>query len=560
MRFACFVTFLLVKNEEEGRIESRKQRNTETTTTIFRRKGENMAAAAKVWALDQMLRMLEKGTMTYSNIYQRSYVWDRETECNLIASLIEGRDIPAITANRHITANKTDGTLFDLLNGKQRLTASEKFKNNEFQIADLRKLKLSKEDAIDLSPEEKESVHYYVDEEGREVIDINGLYFKDLPEILQRIILSRGIRIEYHDNMSREDERQTIINANSGKGMTTAEKLRVEMASFEQVVELAKHPIFQSALTAKAIAGYWNEKLVEQIYCMLYMDEPALDIKSFRPFIRDAEFTEEQVETIQKILDRLLEIYKIVSENDKIKSAKTRILGKVHIITVAQFIKKSLDENVPVERMAAWMEYFFSGRKRATISDVYNEWASRNTNQKKSIEQRLNAMAESYDKYVTNGEEIPEVIKPVKATKPAAKKETIRTVVNEESINKEETEDMTEHDNASNIDGEADFPEQKTEETEKKSSETVRTVVDGSSMNLPEEEPDEEDSNEDNSDENTDDGTFGETDSDAGNDEIERMTEEDLERELLEERRQEEELLKRMESGEDDGIINLEDF
>ena len=40
MRFACFVTFLLVKNEEEGRIESRKQRNTETTTTIFRRKGE----------------------------------------------------------------------------------------------------------------------------------------------------------------------------------------------------------------------------------------------------------------------------------------------------------------------------------------------------------------------------------------------------------------------------------------------------------------------------------------------------------------------------------------
>lgn len=478
-----------------------------------------------------MLRMLEKGTMTYSNIYQRSYVWDRETECNLVASFVEGRDIPAITANRHVGDDKKAGTLFDLLNGKQRMTASELFTKDKFEISNLRKLRLNPEDAIEFTEEEKELVHYGVDENGREMIDINGLTFSKLPEILQHVIMGRMIRIEYHDNMSREDERQTIINANSGKGMTTAEKLRVEMASFEQVVELAKHPIFQSALTEKAIAGYWNEKLVEQIYCMLYMEEPALDLKNFRPFIRDAKFTPEQVETIQKILDRLLEIYKIVSENDKIKSAKTRILGKVHIITVAQFIKKSLDENVPVERMAAWMEYFFSGKKRATISDVYNEWASRNTNQKKSIEQRTNAMAESYDKYVTNGEEIPEVIKPVKATKPAAKKETIRTVVNEESINKEETEDMTEHDNASNIDGEADFPEQKTEE-KKKSSETVRTVVDGSSMNLPEEEPD---------------------------DEIERMTEEDLERELLEERRQEEELLKRMESGED-GIINLEDF
>lgn len=490
-----------------------------------------MAAAAKVWSLEQMLRMLEKGTMTYSNIYQRSYVWDRETECNLVASFVEGRDIPAITANRHVGDDKKAGTLFDLLNGKQRMTASELFTKDKFEISNLRKLRLNPEDAIEFTEEEKELVHYGVDENGREMIDINGLTFSKLPEILQHVIMGRMIRIEYHDNMSREDERQTIINANSGKGMTTAEKLRVEMASFEQVVELAKHPIFQSALTEKAIAGYWNEKLVEQIYCMLYMEEPALDLKNFRPFIRDAKFTPEQVETIQKILDRLLEIYKIVSENDKIKSAKTRILGKVHIITVAQFIKKSLDENVPVERMAAWMEYFFSGKKRATISDVYNEWASRNTNQKKSIEQRTNAMAESYDKYVTNGEEIPEVIKPVKATKPAAKKETIRTVVNEESINKEETEDMTEHDNASNIDGEADFPEQKTEE-KKKSSETVRTVVDGSSMNLPEEEPD---------------------------DEIERMTEEDLERELLEERRQEEELLKRMESGED-GIINLEDF
>lgn len=506
-----------------------------------------MAAAAKVWSLEQMLRMLEKGTMTYSNIYQRSYVWDRETECNLVASFVEGRDIPAITANRHVGDDKKDGTLYDLLNGKQRMTASELFTKDKFEISNLRKLRLNPEDAIEFTEEEKELVHYGVDENGREMIDINGLTFSKLPEILQHVIMGRMIRIEYHDNMSREDERQTIINANSGKGMTTAEKLRVEMASFEQVVELAKHPIFQSALTEKAIAGYWNEKLVEQIYCMLYMEEPALDLKNFRPFIRDAKFTPEQVEMIEEILDRFLEVFRIVKENDKIKNVKARILGKVHMVTMARAVKRSIDENVDVERFASWMQYFFSGRKRATISDVYNEWASRNTNQKKSIEQRLNAMAESYDKYVTNGEEIPEVIKPVKATKPAAKKETIRTVVNEESINKEETEDMTEHDNASNIDGEADFPEQKTEE-KKKSSETVRTVVDGSSMNLPEEEPDEEDSNEDNSDENTDDGTFGETDSDA------------LERELLEERRQEEELLKRMESGEDDGIINLEDF
>lgn len=125
-----------------------------------------MAASAKVWSLDQMLRMLEKGTMTYSNIYQRSYVWDREAECNLIASFVEGRDIPAITANRHVDEGNKSGTLFDLLNGKQRLTASSLFKNNKFPISDLRRLKLNPEDAVELTEEEKEHLHYYVDKKG----------------------------------------------------------------------------------------------------------------------------------------------------------------------------------------------------------------------------------------------------------------------------------------------------------------------------------------------------------------------------------------------------------
>ena len=149
-----------------------------------------MAAAAKVWSLEQMLRMLEKGTMTYSNIYQRSYVWDRETECNLVASFVEGRDIPAITANRHVGDDKKDGTLFDLLNGKQRMTASELFTKDKFEISNLRKLRLNPEDAIEFTEEEKELVHYGVDENGREMIDINGLTFSKLPEILQHVIMN----------------------------------------------------------------------------------------------------------------------------------------------------------------------------------------------------------------------------------------------------------------------------------------------------------------------------------------------------------------------------------
>ena len=443
-----------------------------------------MSASAKVWPLSQMLRMLEKGTMSYSNIYQRCYVWDRETECNLMATLIEGRDIPAITAN-HIVNQEENTNYYDLLNGKQRITASQLFRDNQYPISNLRKLKVNPEDAIDFTDEEKELLHYEVDEKGSVLIDVNGFYFKDLPPILQNTMMSRMIRIEYRDNMSREDERQTIINANSGKGMTTAEKLRVEMASFEQIINLAKHPVFTVALTEKAIAGYWNEKIVEQIYCMLYMDEPALDTKSLRPFIREAVMTPEQEKEISAILDRFLDIYEDVMTRN-MRYAKARILGKIHMVSMAPFIKRSIDEDVPLERMARFMEYFFSGKKRATLSNEYNEWASTNTAQKKSIEKRFTAVNAYYEEYIVGEKEIPEVIysEPKKAGK--EKEKVIRTVVTSdlteksaESANDDTGNDLNVTENHAETDVTTD-PDESADDTENVFSEVEEeTAGDG---------------------------------------------------------------------------------
>lgn len=393
---------------------------------------------AKVWSVDQVMRMLKKGTITYSNIYQRSYVWDKERECNLFASLVEGYDIPAITCNRHTMTEDgmalKDAT-YDLLNGKQRLTAMEKIFNGEVKMEGLRPLKLVSDDAITFTDEEKELLHYRL-EDGREVIDINGLTFLQLPELLQRATtVQRKLRFDYYENMTREEERQTIINANSGKGMTTAERMRVETVSFVSIMQLAAHPVFKISLTEKSIQGYWNEKIVEQIYAMLYMTEPCLDVRVFRPFIVNATFTDEQVTEIQKILDTFQTIYEYeLPRNGKI--AKQRILGKIHMVSMAPFVGRALKDNVPLERLADWMEYFFSGSRRASISEKYNEYTSRNTAQRRAVEARNTEIELSYDKYIVNGEEIPEIEKPVKKT--AKKKEedkpVVRTMMTEEKL------------------------------------------------------------------------------------------------------------------------------
>ena len=42
-----------------------------------------IAQAAKTWNVLQFVKMVEHGTITFSNIYQRSYVWDKDRECKL---------------------------------------------------------------------------------------------------------------------------------------------------------------------------------------------------------------------------------------------------------------------------------------------------------------------------------------------------------------------------------------------------------------------------------------------------------------------------------------------
>ena len=74
-----------------------------------------IAQAAKTWNVLQFVKMVEHGTITFSNIYQRSYVWDKDRECKLFASLVESFPIPAINASRHTAEKKGDPGVYDLL-------------------------------------------------------------------------------------------------------------------------------------------------------------------------------------------------------------------------------------------------------------------------------------------------------------------------------------------------------------------------------------------------------------------------------------------------------------
>ena len=382
--------------------------------------------SAKVWGVAQYIAMCKNGGITFSNIYQRSYVWDKERECNLLASLIEGYKLPALIASKHTATDKRDKNQYDLLNGKQRMTALLKIYDGEVTMEGVRRLVISPEEfgvlrGYGLTDEQLNELKYDVNEEGEDTIDINGFTYQELPEALRRLVEGRMIRIEYYDSLTKKEERQIIINANSAKGMSAIERTRIEMVSFETVLRLAKHPIFQEALSAAAFERYVNEDIVSKIWVTMFTEEPSLETKVIRPLMREAEITEDQETKIVSVLDRIMALAAMIRE-DSPKVAKQRILGRTHIVTMAPIIYRSIEENVGLNVMKQWLEYFYSGTARASISDIYNDNATKNSAQKQSVFKRLEELRKSYEEYVVGEKEIPVV--DFSARKKKAKKST----------------------------------------------------------------------------------------------------------------------------------------
>lgn len=90
---------------------------------------------------------------------------------------------------------------------------------------------------------------------------------------------------------------------------------------------------------------------------------------------------------------RLEEIAKRVDK----PNVKKRILARLHMSTLAPIVKRSIDDQISIEEMTDWLSHFFSGTKRASINEKYNEAARISTAQRGSVRIRLHELEEAYE-------------------------------------------------------------------------------------------------------------------------------------------------------------------
>ena len=299
--------------------------------------------------------MYDKGNLSFDNAVQRSFVWKNTSKDNrmsmLIDSMLRGFPVPPMYCN--CIFEDVKNKIYDFLDGKQRTTTIIKFLNDEFSLI---------------------NIPTFEDEDGKEH-DYNGLTFSQLPEDIRDNIKTYNFTVYYYENMEHEDAEEMFRRLNNGKSLTAIELTRANAISKEKICQLAKHELFNMALSEKSLAAYANEDIVIKTWILLYGNKRSFETKNIRPIMRETVITKDQVEEINRTYDTFLKVYKILQNAEQSKVVK-KILGKVHLISLMSVLKKTIHENTNIELVEKWLITFFgTGTRFVSINSKYNEYS-----------------------------------------------------------------------------------------------------------------------------------------------------------------------------------------
>lgn len=329
-------------------------------------KKANLPLSAK-----QITKMMSQGKITFDNVVQRGLTWENKRKSLLIHSMIMGYPIPPF-----YSARSSEG--YDMLDGKQRCHAISDYINGAYKLTDI--------------PE--------VDMEDGETIDISGMKFEELPEEIQDAIKDYSLTIYYFENITQEEITEMFSRLNNGKPLTAIELTRVKAKSMNQIKQLASHAIFKDSMSEKQIGGFKHEDIVIKSWIVLYNENKSLETKHIRPLVESVNITDEQVEEMNNVFDRLQEAHDIILLNDSSKLARKiakRIYTMTHLISLTNITLDSIKKDVDIEHFTNFLKDFFGSDSVATISEKYNDCINAGANKRESVETRLNELANFYE-------------------------------------------------------------------------------------------------------------------------------------------------------------------
>jgi uncharacterized protein with ParB-like and HNH nuclease domain len=343
------------------------------------------------WTCKQVAKMVEKETMNFKNVIQRSFVWERHRMSELIWSIIMGFPIPPLYAERG-EANNDKVKIYDVLDGQQRSTTIYRYLNDGFALTELKPIP-------------------YLNEEGEECsVDISGKKFSELDEELQDIIKDATITVKYYDNLTQSDKAEMFRRLNNGKPLTTKAKTIASTKDIESLLDVGSHQLFQEMLTNKARANKNQAVISAKVLIMLTnnVENISFASKDFNPIMEQMEVSDDEKLALAEVFDYIVNAHEELISNQE-KDVAKKLYTEVHLVSLIPYVKQSIDEDISISMFAEFLINFF---KTENDSEEYDEYINACTSgiaRNSTIVARDSALGKSYEKFFANNKEKVEI-------------------------------------------------------------------------------------------------------------------------------------------------------
>ena len=333
------------------------------------------------WTCKQIVKMMDKETISFKNVVQRSFVWEKHRMSELIWSIIMGYPIPPIYAERGESDNDKV-KIYDVMDGQQRNTSIYKYIKDEFALTELKSIP-------------------YLDEEGNECsIDISGKKFSELEEELQDIIKDATITVKYFDNLDQSQKAEMFRRLNNGKPLSTKSRTLASAKNIEALLDIGSHELFNEMLTEKARQNKNQAVIVTKVLTMLNNDVESVSFasKDFNPMIETMDISNDDKLVLRSVFDYIVSVHDELKNNHE-KSVAKKIFTETHMVSLVPFVRMAIKNGVTEAMFAEFVTNFFKTDNDSDVYTKYMEASNHGIARTANIVARHTALNESYAEF-----------------------------------------------------------------------------------------------------------------------------------------------------------------
>ena len=336
----------------------------------------------KTLGVRRIVKDVKSGKIDTNHRVQRRLTWKLDQKQGLMASILEGYDIPSIYA-----IEDEDGVL-SLLDGKQRITATVQFIEGEYTLG---------EAFTDLDEE-------YFSQFGEEIAldHIAGKYYNELPKEIQDEFQTFIYNFRIYKKLTDDQVKNLFYRLNRGTALNSMELLRVD-ADFmlDEIQKLENGNFFKNVvnMTENARNRFTDQEVIIQSMALLYYEEVGFSKKDMKDFVKEIkEYKEKGVQEYDELINMMNEIildyFKKAFGEEKIKE-----LRKVHIPTLVKLASKVM-KNVEPEKFGEWARLFLQENTGRGSNSDYKVYISGATTKKETITDRYEFMLKDFERYI----------------------------------------------------------------------------------------------------------------------------------------------------------------